>query len=133
MNEEPTCPLDQYLLQEAAEMQRERAERLAALKAEPLNVRFIQYLMPDGRKEEVFVKRSQEIADKARILWKYGYRLECEMLGDYQTISLTAEKDGLRAGDVVSVAHEIAPNGPKVHDAVDVLITKAYDHLEGKK
>lgn len=77
---------------------------------------FTQYMMPDGRKREQFIERPDEIADIALAFIKSGGRFEMEMLSDYVTVSLTAER-----GDDV-VAHELCVNGPEIADAVDKLI-----------
>ena len=79
-------------------------------------VEFTQYLMPDGRQNIVWIKRSKKVIAKAKEIINAGFRFECEMLSDYNRISLTIcdqEED---------FATEIVLNGPGVPDAVDRLI-----------
>lgn len=87
--------------------------------AEDLTIRITQYLLPDGRKRSVLIDRPKEIVEKARTLVRQGYHFECEMLNDYETVSLTIVDDSSDRGDV---AIELAKNGPDVPVAVDRLI-----------
>lgn len=84
----------------------------------PNDIEFTQYLMPNGRQDTVWIERPDAVVEKAKTLRAAGFRFECEMLSDYQTISLTihdpqAEED---------VAIEVIPNGPAVPEAVDRMI-----------
>lgn len=90
-------------------------------------IAFTQYLMPHGRRDTVHIDRPDDIAAKAEIIRAAGYDLTCEMLSDFQTISLTVEG---RDGDFDI---EIATNGPAVPAAVDVLITRAATRLEKRR
>lgn len=86
-------------------------------------ISFTQYLMPHGRKDTVRIDRPEDIAAKAAIIASAGYTLACEMLSDFQTISLTVENDD---GDFDI---EICANGPDVPAAVDRLIIRASSRL----
>lgn len=80
-------------------------------------IEFTQYLRPDGRKNPVSIDRPGPVYRKAKDIVRAGYRLECEVLNDETTVSLTITND--RDGDV---ACELVPNGTEVPNAVDRLI-----------
>jgi hypothetical protein len=80
---------------------------------------FTQYLMPDGRAKQVSIDRPDEIAAKAQQIIAKGYRFECEMLSDWQTISLT-----ITDPDEGDVEIEVVENGPDVPLAVDRMIER---------
>lgn len=82
-------------------------------------ISFTQYLMPDGRRQEVQIERPKEIEDLALEAYRQGWALECEMLPDYETVSFTITDD--LEGDL---AHELCKNGPEVPEAVDRLLRK---------
>lgn len=87
---------------------------------EKTGIPFTQFLMPDGRREQVWIDRPAPIEERAREIIAAGYRFECEMLSDYRTISLTI-------GDPVEeedIEIELCQNGPAVPEAVDRLVTK---------
>jgi hypothetical protein len=86
---------------------------------------FTQYLMPDGRKNSVWIDRSAPIAEKAKTIIAKGYVFECEMLGDYRSISLTITDP--KEGDVEI---EVVPNGPEVPEAIDRMIERFAATLE---
>jgi hypothetical protein len=81
---------------------------------------FTQFLMPNGRKEQVWIKRPAPIEEKAAAILAKGLRFECEMLSDYATIHLTIS-DPAEGEDV---AVKLCSNGPAVPDAVDSLIAE---------
>lgn len=83
------------------------------------DIHFTQYLMPDGRAQDVRIDRPDHIAEKAQAITAKGFRFECEMLSDYRTISLTIThpKDG--DADI-----EVVPNGPEVPLAIDRMIER---------
>ena len=90
-----------------------------------MSIPFTQFLMPNGRRQEITVDRPAEVEKMAEAVIASGLRFEAEMLSDYQTVSLTA-------GDPAEgIDHfmELAPNGPKVLDAVDKLVRAAFDSL----
>lgn len=74
--------------------------------------------MPDGRTNDVTIRRPEAIVAMADKIVAAGFRFECEMLSDYNTVSLTIF-DPKRE---VDVAIELATNGPDVPRAVDYLI-----------
>lgn len=80
------------------------------------DIEFTQYLMPHGHRTTVRIDRPEHIVAKANKLRERGYRFECEMLSDYQSISLTITNDD---GDA---AIEVVSNGPKVPEAIDRMI-----------
>ena len=85
---------------------------------EMIDIPFTQYLMPDGRKEEVKIARSAGVAKKAQEIISAGYALECEMLSDYSTISLTI------CDDKEDLDIELCKNGPGIPEAVDNMILR---------
>jgi len=90
------------------------------------DVKFTQYLMPDGRQQQVVIDRPNEVVDKADELNRLGFRFELEMLSDYRTVSLTVAKDD------EDVEIELCDNGPEIPAAVDRLIERAYRAVKGE-
>lgn len=88
-------------------------------------IEFTQYLMPDGRRQQQWVERPEEVALLAERLRDAGVVFEIEMLSDYATISMTAE----HPSEEEPIAHELAPNGPEVLEAVDRLIQTAAERI----
>lgn len=88
-------------------------------------ISFTQYLMPDGRRQEVQIERPKEIEDLALEAYRQGWALECEMLPDYETVSFTITDD--LEGDL---AHELCKNGPEVEEAVDRLLRRVPALIE---
>lgn len=83
----------------------------------PNDIVFTQYLMPHGRPQAVWIERPSAIVQKARRIEQAGYRFEIEMLGDYQSVSMTISDD---KGDH---AIEVVPNGPAVPETIDKMIS----------
>lgn len=79
-------------------------------------IEFTQYLLPDGRKTNVWIERPQAVVDRAQRIRAQGFRFEVEMLSDMETVSLTITDDEM------DHAIEVVPNGPAVPEAVDRLI-----------
>jgi hypothetical protein len=100
------------------------------------SVMFTQYMLPDGHKVERYLERPDDIVDQANQLDKVGVVLEMEMLRDMATVSLTAEMlpdSAYNNGPNEEVlAMEVVPNGPEIVDAVDRLITTAYNAVIGR-
>ena len=84
------------------------------------NIKFTQYLMPNGRTVEAKINRPDDISDKAKKIIKTGYRFEMEMLSDYQTVSLTIFNLKTEEDDAI----ELVQNGSAVPIAVDKLINE---------
>lgn len=80
-------------------------------------IEFTQYLLPDGRAQTVRIDRPDEIAEKAALIIKAGYRFECEMLRDLIHVSLT-----ITDPDEGDIEIEVVENGPAVPIAVDALV-----------
>lgn len=78
-------------------------------------IKFTQFLMPDGRPTPVAIDRPEPIAAMADTIIARGYRFACEMLPTRE-ISLTITNDD---GDA---AIEVVPNGPEVPVAIDRMI-----------
>lgn len=90
----------------------------------PNEIPFTQYLLPDGRKTSVFIEREPSVVARAMELVERGYRFECEVLGDYSTVSLSV----VDPDDEGDIAIEVVKNGPAVPPAVDRLVAKAEQH-----
>lgn len=81
---------------------------------------FTQFLMPNGRREAVWINRPAEIEEKAQAIISAGYVFECEMLSDYQTVSLTIGDPK----EEMDLEIEVVPNGPRVPEAIDRMIER---------
>jgi hypothetical protein len=90
-------------------------------------IKFTQYLMPNGRREQVTIERPIEIEEKANKIIEEGYKFEIEMLMTGM-ISMTVE-DGVNE----PIAHRICPNGPMVPSFVDQLVLDAFLSIKAKK
>ena len=81
------------------------------------DIKFTQYMRPDGRPVEALIDRPSPIANKANQIIDAGYRLGIEVLMTGQVSlsihDLEAEED---------VAIEVVPNGPQIPVAVDQMI-----------
>lgn len=94
------------------------------------NVKFTQYLMPDGRTREQWIDLPQEVYDKACLIYQAGFHLACEILSTGM-ISLTVE-DRTHEEDV---ACKVCRNGPDIPIVVGKMIMD-FDieaTLEGRK
>lgn len=86
-------------------------------------IQFTQYLMPDGCKDIITIDRPPEIEEKAAAVVEAGFVFEAEMLSDYHTISLTMGDPEEEVDHFI----ELVPNGPKVLEAVDKLVSDAFE------
>ena len=84
----------------------------------PNDIEFTQFLMPDGRSKIVWIERPSNIVKKAAEIQAAGFCFETEMLSDYKMISLTISD----ADD--DYAQKVVPNGPKVPEAIDIMISE---------
>lgn len=107
-----------------ADMERDFASDVPGMNPDT-DVPFTQYVMPDGVKCSVWIKRPEDTIKKCKALLEIGCFFETEMLSDYKSISMTCER-----GDEI-VSHEIVPNGPEVPLAVDRIVGAAYSQLIG--
>ena len=88
---------------------------------------FTQYLRPNGRAEEIWIERPDDVVTKAKAIIAAGARFEIEELSD-GTVSMTVEHpDAEDQGQ--SVSHLLCANGPEVPSAVDRLVSDAYLRL----
>lgn len=94
-------------------------DRKLAYYDKQLGIPFTQFLMPDGRQSQQWIKRPRNISVMAEKLLQRGCNFEIEMLstGEISMEVMHGEK---------SVAHEICANGPAVPIAVDAMIERAY-------
>lgn len=87
---------------------------------------FTQFLMPDGRRQEITWETDDTaLLAKAERILAAGLKFEIEMLSDYSTISATIS-DPIKGEDVF---HKMCANGPAVTEMVPALIME-FD-LEG--
>ena len=86
-----------------------------------MEIPFTQYVLPSGRPKEVSIERPDGIVIRAEALIAKGYRFECEMLTDMQTVSLTV----VDPDDEGDIAIELCKNGPGLGPAVDRLVDQA--------
>lgn len=96
-----------------------------------MTIQFTQFLMPDGRQQDVEITRPAEIEGLASELRDAGNRFEIEMLSDYKTISMTIEDDD-EDGEIILRGMEVVENGPDVPIAVDKMIKEAHAHWKGE-
>jgi hypothetical protein len=90
-----------------------------------MNIRFTQFMMPDGHTREEFIDRPEPIARKAKILQEKDYDFEIEML---QTGEINMDIIHRETQEVV--AGELCPNGPQVPVCVDKMVEQAWTHYE---
>lgn len=87
-----------------------------------MSVEFIQYLRPDGRKEQIYIDLGPEYDVIAKQIKNDGYTLEAEVLMTGQvSFTITAPECDLW--------HRICSNGPVVLDTVRQLLD-AYSKQE---
>jgi len=80
---------------------------------------FTQYLLPNGRAEQISIMMSQKIADIAHKIIEKGNRFEAEILTTGE-VSLTIHNIEFEE----DVAIELCENGLEVYGAVERLINK---------
>lgn len=87
-----------------------------------MEIPFTQYVLPSGRPREVSIERPDEVGLRAEALIAKGYRFECEMLTDMETVSLTV----VDPDDKGDIAIELCKNAPGLlGPAVDRLVDQA--------
>jgi len=95
------------------------------LEPEEEGIFFTQFLRPDGRRADIHIVRPPEILAVARKLETAGVQFEAEVLRDDVTVSFTASLPNPES-EVLYLATELVPNGPKVLEAVDKLVMRAF-------
>ena len=88
-------------------------------------ISFTQFLLPHGERRQTRIERPAEIEALAETFIKSGGRFESEMLGDLETVSLTAVHKV--DGEDNDIACEVCKNGPDIPDAVDRLVRHASE------
>lgn len=82
------------------------------------SIRFTQYLLPNGRKEQVeFPTESREVFTKAMEIMAAGFHFEAEILQTGQASFTIGDKDG-------DYVYSIVENGPAVPAAVEAMINQ---------
>ena len=94
---------------------------LDPLEDQPKEVHFTQYLMPDGRKTDVWIPVPDDVYKKAQEIESSGLRFEIEMLSDYKTISMTITEPNLE-GEELDLDCHLCKNGPEVPETVQKMI-----------
>lgn len=88
---------------------------------------FTQFLMPNGRTESVSTSVGPAEFEQWKLIRARGFRLTCEMLSDYCTISMCIEDREKGDFDIV-----LAPNGPDVPVALSKMLLR-YDDAAGAR
>lgn len=88
-----------------------------------MSIKFTQYLMPDGRKQEVTIERDANVEQMANELIQLGYKFEIEMLRTGE-ISMTIEHPSNEDGEPLVI--RVIPNGPLVPIMVDDMVFEGY-------
>jgi hypothetical protein len=91
------------------------------------SIPFTQYLMPNGERRSIEIKRPEDIYEKAMDIIKAGHCFEAEMLRTGE-ISLTI----FNVAEEEDVDIEVIANGPEVPLAVDRMVTRFYNALAGE-
>jgi hypothetical protein len=94
----------------------------------PHDVVFTQYLRPHGRKTQVWIERSPEVAALEKRVHAAGYHFDIEELMD-RTVSMTVESNLPNDDEQAPIAIELCQNGPAVPEAVDRLIATAAERI----
>lgn len=98
----------------------------------PNGILFTQYLRPNGRRKDVWVERSPEVAATAAKIKAAGYHFDIEELMTGH-VSMTVEPNTPdKDGEDAPIAHVLCSNGPPVLEAVDKLVADAAAHLFAK-
>lgn len=100
-------------------------------------INFTQHLMPDGRLQEIFIERPQEVDPEvwskayvdAETIRRAGYSFHAEMLLDYNTISLTCVGYDPSIQEENDIMILLASNGPQIPSKVVELIDKSMTKL----
>lgn len=87
-----------------------------------VEIEFIQYLRPNGRKRPITISVSPEVANLCNGLRGVGCYFEAEVLTTGE-VSLTVGRGG------EDLHQEILPNGPGVQEGVERLIRRAHEDL----
>jgi len=85
---------------------------------------FKQFLYPNGQERQVSVVRPLEIMKKAEKIIHNGYEFQCEVLSTGEVSFTISDEDG-------DHAIEIVENGPGVPEAVDRLVNKFFNKMNG--
>lgn len=93
-----------------------------------MSIPFTQYLLPNGRRSAVTIKRPAKIEALAQKIIAAGCRFEIEMLQTGE-VSMEILKDVPDPDLDDSVAMEICTNGPEVPVAVDKMVADAVKIL----
>lgn len=92
-----------------------------------MNIHFIQYVLPHGRKVHTIIDRPQNIAEKAKIIKDQGYRFEIEILTTDE-VAMTIFDPEIEE----DLAIEICQNNEEVPKTVDKMINEFYEHHSDK-
>jgi len=94
------------------------------------SIEFTQFLLPNGRREQVRIPVDKEIYGLASQLTTKGYRFEIEVLRTgHVSMEVCRETE---EGEAEVLANEIVPNGPEIPEAVNRMIRSATTALKSK-
>lgn len=88
---------------------------------------FTQFHMPNGRQESVSTSVGEAEFEQWKKIRERGFRLTCEMLSDWTTISVCIEDRELGDFDCV-----LAPNGPEVPKQISAMLLRYDDKAAAK-
>lgn len=87
---------------------------------------FTQFLLPNGRKKQIEIIRSEEIENKAKKITDKGFNFEIELL-----------RNGMVHMDCCNIQEAISShlckNDEQIPETVDKIVNKAFDVLFGKQ
>lgn len=86
-----------------------------------MSIPFTQFLLPHGQKRRVTIDRPPQIEEMASQLILMGCKFEIEVL---QTSEISMETMDSQGNAILG---EVCQNGPAVGEAVDRMITAAYE------
>lgn len=89
--------------------------------AEAKLVPFTQYILPNGRREQMMFETDEAHATKAAIIREHGFEFEIEVLGDGAVSATIA--DHLNEEDVEIC---IASNGPPIAREIEKMIDRFH-------
>lgn len=88
---------------------------------------FTQFRMPGGNKIKQCIERPAPIADKAAALIAAGWEFEAEVISTGDVNLSCSLLDAV--GDLIGDFGRVVQNGPEVPEAVDEVVTEAYEFL----
>ena len=89
------------------------------------DIKFKQFLFPDGREKEAIIERPEPVADRAGVLQDYGFSLEIENQGGQVWMSCVNH-------ETEESFDRICDNGPDVPLKIDEMINEAFEKIQAR-